>query len=122
MRRILEDEPVAADATDVDDDDNEENDDGIVGYQQNAIRATATYELDFETCFEDPTVNSTTVTVADEDPALPASESVHLNVAQDPILLCCFAETYDRARQLSFAHADNGLMACTANNHWLLFA
>jgi hypothetical protein len=122
MRRILEDEPVVADATDVDADDDEEDDDGLIGYQQNAIRTNATHELDFEACFDDPLVHSTTVTVADAGPALPASESVHLDVAPDPILLRRLAETYDCARQLSFAHADNGSMACTANDRHLLFA
>jgi hypothetical protein len=97
--------------------------DGIIGYQRNVIRATAANKLDFKACFEDPTVNSTTVTVADKGSALPASKSVHLDVApQDPILLRRLAETYDRACQLSFVHADNGSMACTANNHYHLFA
>jgi hypothetical protein len=123
MRRILEDEPVVTNATDVnDDDDDDDNDDGIIGYQQNAIRATAADELDFEACFEAPLVNSTTITVAAAGPALPASESVRLDVAPDPLLLRRLAETYDCARQLSFAHADNGSMACTANDRHLLFA
>jgi hypothetical protein len=118
MRGILEDAPVVADATDDSDDD---NDDDIIGYQQNAIRATAADELDFEACFEDPTANSATIHVADEGSSLPASESVHLDATPDPIQLRRLAETYDCARQLSFAHADNGSMACTANNwEWRL--
>ena len=69
-----------------------------------------------------PTVNSITVTVADTMPALPPSETALLDDAPDPILLRRLAETYDSARQLSFAHADNGSMACTANDRHLLFA
>ena len=122
-RRILEDETVEADVAAANGDhDDEEDDDGLIGYQQNSLRATAADELDFEACFEVPTVHSITVTVADEMPALPASETVHLDDVPDPILLRRLAETYDRVRQLSFAHADNGSMACTANDRQLLFA
>jgi hypothetical protein len=122
MRRILEDEPASTDSAAANDDDEEADDDGIIGYQQNALRTTADDEKDFEACFVDPSVNSVTITVADEAPALPASETIHLEVAADPIMLRRLAETYDRARQLSFAHADNGSMACTANDRQLLFA
>jgi hypothetical protein len=122
MRRILENEPVRANDAIADDDDDDDDVTGIVGHQQNSIRTTADDETDFEACFQDPTINSITVTVAAEAPALPASETIHLGVASDPILLRRLAETYDRARQLSFAHADNGSMACTANDRQLLFA
>ena len=121
MRRILEDEPTGEDVN-VAANDNEEEDDTI-GYQQNSLRTTADDEMDFEVCFAIPTVNSITVPVADvEEQVLPASETVRVDVAGDPILLRRLAETYDRTRQLSFAHADNGSMACTANDRHLLFA
>ncbi len=51
MRRILEDEPVGADPVIANDNDKEEDDSGLIGYQQNSLRAA--------------------VTVADETPALP---------------------------------------------------
>ncbi|KAI2490688.1 Reverse transcriptase (RNA-dependent DNA polymerase) [Fragilaria crotonensis] len=127
MRRILEDEPIG-DAPAIhnngNEDDDEENEGSeILGYQQNSLRATsADDELDFEACFDIPTINSIVVTVADTTPALPPSETVLLDDASDPILLRRLAETYDSARHLSFAHADNGSMACTANDRHLLFA
>jgi hypothetical protein len=94
----------------------------LLGSQQNSLRVTAADEVDFEACFDVPSTNSITVPVADAIPALPASETIHINDAPDPILLCRLAEKYDRERQLSFAHADNVLIACTVNNHKLLFA
>jgi hypothetical protein len=100
----------------------DDEDDSSTGYQQNSIRATALDESDFEDCFELPTINSVTIAVAEEDPALPSSETVHLNATSDPILLRRLTETYDQTRHLSFAHADNGSMACTANDCHLLFA
>ena len=118
MRRILEDDLVDADAID----EAEDDDDGLVGYQQNSIRATAADEMDFEACFEIPTIRSVTVAAANDAPALPLSETIRLDDAEDPLLLRRLAETYDRTRQLSFAHADNGSMACTANDCQLLFA
>ncbi|KAI2504151.1 hypothetical protein MHU86_10265 [Fragilaria crotonensis] len=73
--------------------------------------------------FRVPSTNSITIPVADANPALPASETIHIDdVLPEPILLRRLAETYDRERQLSFAHADNGSMACTANDRKLLFA
>ena len=121
MRRIEEDDaaehanaPLAADTDDDDDDP--------VGFQQNSIRAANLDDLDFEDCLRTPTIHSVTVPVADADPALPASETIHLEAVPDPLLLRRLAETYDRTRHLSFAHADNGSMACTANDRHLLFA
>jgi hypothetical protein len=120
MRRILEANEANSDALATPTDDDE--DDSSTGYQQNSIRATALDESDFEDCFEHPTINSVTVNVAEEGSALPASETVHLDATSDPILLRRLAETYDQTRHLSFAHADNGSMACTANDRHLLFA
>ncbi|KAI2510496.1 hypothetical protein MHU86_3916 [Fragilaria crotonensis] len=122
MHRILEDEPANIDVAATNDDDDDGDKDDLVGYQQNSLRATAEDEVDFEACFEAPNVNSISISVADVLPALPTSDTVRLDVASDPILLRRLAETYDRARQLSFAHADNGSMACTANDRHLLFA
>ncbi|KAI2506528.1 hypothetical protein MHU86_7938 [Fragilaria crotonensis] len=105
-----------------DDKDNDDDDDKLVGFQQNSLRVTAAAEVDFEACFEVPSTNSISVPFADTVPALPASETIHVDDAPDPILLRRLAETYDHARHLSFAHADNGSMACTANDRELLFA
>jgi hypothetical protein len=125
MRRIMAEPSHADTATDVfattTHDDEKDDDDSPTGYQQNSIRAIALANSDFEDCFETPTIHSVTVPVADADPALPASETVHLNATSDPILLRRLAETYDRSRHLSFAHADNGSMACSANKRHLLF-
>jgi hypothetical protein len=120
IRRLVAEIPADSDAAAHTDDDDDA--DGIVGYQQNSLRALTTATLDFEACFQVPTVQSITVPVAAEAPSLPASETVQLDLAPDPILLRRLAETYDRARQVSFAHADNGSMACTANDRHLLFA
>ncbi len=121
MRRILEHEPVNAEVTSTDDND-DDNDEDLVALQQNFLRVSAADEVDFEACFDVPSTNSITVPVADAIPALPASETIHIDNAPDLILLRRLAETYDRERQLSFAHADNGSMACTAIDHKLLFA
>jgi hypothetical protein len=120
MRRILEAKPAAT----IDDngDDDGDVDGTIIGYQQNSLRAAANNELDFEACFADPTVNSIIFPATTATPALPASETVRLDDPPDPILVRRLAETYDHARRLSFAHADNGSMACTANDRMLLFA
>ncbi|KAI2505765.1 hypothetical protein MHU86_8627 [Fragilaria crotonensis] len=124
MRRILEDavsdvhEASTENPPRVDEDD----DDGPDGFQQNSIRATDLDDSDFEDCFDTPTVSSVVVTVARTGPSLPASETIRLSEASDPILLRRLAETYDRTQHLSFAHADNGSMACTANDRRLLFA
>jgi hypothetical protein len=121
MRRIMEENETNSDALATPSGDDAE-DDSSTGYQQNSIRASALDESDFEDCFEHPIINSVTITVAEEDPALPSSERVHLDATSDPILLRRLAETYDQPRHLSFAHADNGSMACTANDRHLLFA
>ncbi len=94
MRRILKENETNYDAlaTPTCDDD---EDDSLTGYQQNSIRATALDESDFEDCFEHPIINSVTITVAEEDPALLSSETVHLDATSDPILLRRQAETYD---------------------------
>ena len=95
----------------------------MVGYQQNSLHATVEDDMDFEVCFEVPSIHSITITVAnDAAPALPTSDTVHLDVPQDPVLLRRLAETYDHTHQVSFAHADNGSMACTAHDRQLLFA
>ena len=123
MRRILEDEVPTNDAVANNDNEDEEDGDELIGYQQNSLRASVDDATDFEACFDVPSIHSITVTVAEEKaPALPASETVHIDVAQDPILLRRLAETYDRTLQLSYAHADNGSMACTAHDRQLLFA
>jgi hypothetical protein len=69
MRRIMEENETNSNAlaTPTCEDD---EDDSSTGYQQNSIRATALDESDFEDCFEHPTINSVTITVAEEDPAL----------------------------------------------------
>jgi hypothetical protein len=122
MRRILEHEPADFEAPAIDDKDDDDDGDELVGFQQNSLRVTAAEEVDFEACFEVPSTNSVTIPVADMIPGLPASETIHIDDAPDPILLRRLAETYDHERQLSFAHADNGSMAYTANDHKLLFA
>jgi hypothetical protein len=48
--------------------------------------------------------------------------TVCLDILPDPILLGRLVATYNRVCRLSFAHANNGLMACMANNRMLLFA
>ena len=122
MRRILEHEPADVEAPVIDNKDDDDDGDELVGFQQNSLRVTAAEEVDFEACFDIPSTNSVTVPVADMIPGLPASETIHIDDAPDPLLLRRLAETYDRKRRLSFAHADNGSMACTANDHKLLFA
>jgi hypothetical protein len=122
MRRILEDEPAEHVNASLATADTDDDDDDPVGFQQNSIRATDLDDLDFEDCFETPAIRSVTVPVADEDIALPASDTIHFETAPDTLLLRRLAETYDRTRHLSFAHADNGSMACTANDRHLLFA
>ncbi|KAI2502040.1 hypothetical protein MHU86_12443 [Fragilaria crotonensis] len=123
MRRILEHEPAGVEVPATEDKDDDEDEDELVGFQQNSLRVTAAEEVDFEACFDVPSTNSITIPVADANPALPASETIHIDdVLPEPILLRRLAETYDRERQLSFAHADNGSMACTANDRKLLFA
>ncbi|KAI2490986.1 hypothetical protein MHU86_23588 [Fragilaria crotonensis] len=121
MRRILEHEPAGVEVPATEDKDDDEDEDELVGFQQNSLRVTAAEEVDFEACFDVPSTNSITIPVADANPALPASETIHIDdVLPEPILLRRLAETYDRERQLSFAHADNGSMACTANDRKLL--
>ncbi len=122
MRRILEHEPADVEAPTIDDKDDDDDGDELVGFQQNSLRVTAAEEVDFEACFDIPNTNSVTVPVAGMITGLPASETIHIDDAPDPILLRRLAETYDRKRKLSFAIADNGSMACTANDHKLLFA
>ena len=123
MRRILEDEVPTNDAVANNDDEDEEDGDELIGYQQNSLRASVDDAMDFESCFDVPSIHSITVTVAEDNaPALPASETVHIDVSQDPIMLRRLAETYDHTLQLSYAHADNGSMACTAHDRQLLFA
>ena len=119
----MEAEPVAPAAT-IDDEDNvdDDADNAIIGYQQNLLCATADDDLNFEARFAAPTANSIIVTATDATPALPASATVRLDDPPDPILLRCLAETYNHARSLSFAHANNGSMGCSANDRLLLFA
>ncbi len=107
MRRIMEENETNSDALATPSGDDAE-DDSSTGYQQNSIRATALDASDFEDCFEHPTIHSVTITVAEEDPALPSSETVHLDTMSDPIHLRRLAATYDQPRHLLFAHADNG--------------
>ncbi|KAI2492117.1 hypothetical protein MHU86_22453 [Fragilaria crotonensis] len=66
---------------DTDDDDNNKE---LVGFQQNSLRVTTAEEVDFEACFKAPSTNSITVPLADAIPALPASETTHINDAPDP--------------------------------------
>ncbi|KAI2497765.1 hypothetical protein MHU86_16707 [Fragilaria crotonensis] len=83
------------------DKDDDEDEDELVGFQQNSLRVTAAEEVDFEACFDAPSTNSITIPVADANPALPASETIHIDDAlPEPILLRRLAETYDRERQL----------------------
>ncbi|KAI2495458.1 hypothetical protein MHU86_19045 [Fragilaria crotonensis] len=101
MRRILEHEPAGVEVPATEDKDDDEDEDELVGFQQNSLRVTAAEEVDFEACFDVPSTNSITIPVADANPALPASETIHIDdVLPEPILLRRLAETYDRERQL----------------------
>jgi hypothetical protein len=122
MRRIVEHEPAGVEETATNDKDDDDDDDELVGFQQKSLRVTAAEEVDLKACFEVPSTNSISLPFADTVPALPASETIHVDYAPDPILLRRLAETYDHARHLSFAHSDNWSMACTAKDRELLFA
>jgi hypothetical protein len=97
---------------------------GTVGEADDELRVEDVYEVEADFLFDDDAVpegdaDNKDISKAESDEG---PETIHIDDAPDPILLCRLAETYDRARRRSFAHADNGSMACTANDHKLFFA
>lgn len=96
------------------------------GYQQHAIHVHDGDDVDedFEAYFSTPTVNSVSITVATDSP-LPPADTVSLfdmPDATDKFLLRRLAATCDDKSASSFAHADNGSMACTTDELGLLFS
>ena len=95
-----------------------------VGFQQNVLHITDEAD-DLDDSF--PAVSIRSVTVHAATPhvtpgsALLSKPSVP-SPLDDSILLRRLAETYDGATSSSFAHADNGSMACTTHDAHLLFA
>ncbi|KAI2505294.1 hypothetical protein MHU86_9094 [Fragilaria crotonensis] len=105
MRRILEHEPAGVEVPATEDKDDDEDEDELVGFQQNSLRVTAAEEVDFEACFDVPSTNSITIPVADANPALPASETIHIDdVLPEPILLRRLAETRTNVRLFDAGH------------------
>ena len=92
------------------------------GYQLNAIQAADDDPEDFEACFSPLTIHS--VTLCDPaliDPLNGAAAPVRCPPEPDPLVLRRLEATYDTVTSSSFAHADNGSMACTTNDVTLLF-
>ena len=87
------------------------------GYQQHAIHVHDGDDVDedFEAYFSTPTVNSVSITVATDSPLPPADTFSLFDMpdATDKFLLRRLAATRDDKSASSFAHADNGSMACT---------
>ncbi|KAI2496065.1 hypothetical protein MHU86_18437 [Fragilaria crotonensis] len=97
-----------------------DDDCGPTGYQQHSITTNVDDHdnSDFEECFAAATMRSVTIDVATASFALPTSDTVVTSetlAPAEPLLLRRLAATYDPDSDLSFAHADNGSMACTTN-------
>jgi hypothetical protein len=103
-----------------------DDDCGPTRYQQHSITTNADDDnSDFEECFTAATMRSVTIDVATAPFALPTSDTVvtsEILAPAEPLLLRRLAATHDPDSDLSFAHADNGSMACTTNEASLLFA
>jgi hypothetical protein len=95
-----------------------------VSYQQHSIHTTDDdVDADFEACFSSVSMNAVSVAITD-DPALPFFDSVVVSPPSPlpSLLLRRLAATRDTTSELSYAHADNGSMACTTDELKLLFS
>ena len=101
-------------------------DTGDRGYRQHSIHLLQDDDDDddFEQYFSALSLQAVHVCRGTDDTTSASAETVSLPPlhSDDPSVIRRLAETYDAATTSTYAHADNGSMACTANDASLLFA